>query len=61
MCRDILVLKRSKFVFCYCNGYGDFIVSDYPRRRRANARSRDKAKEHRYVRRILKHRICKEM
>jgi hypothetical protein len=60
MKRDILILKRIKDISYCCPGHDDWPVEKYASALSRRARSRDKAKEHRYVRRILNARVRKE-
>lgn len=57
MKREIKDLKR---IYQCCPGHDDWPCDTYKSRRSKKARSRDKAKEHRYVRRIKRLQLNKE-
>ena len=59
MKREILTMKR--YVSDCCPGHDKFPNDTYRNRRSIHARARDKAKEHRYVRRILKHMLQQDI
>ena len=53
MRREIKEVKLERNVSGCCPGHDDYPVETYKNRRSKKARSRDKKKEHRYVRRVL--------
>lgn len=53
MKREILTIKRKKMINGCCPGHDDWPSEAYKSNRSKKARSRDKKKEHRFVRRVL--------
>ena len=58
--RELKTLKRLRHINGCCPGHDDFPSDTYRNRRSKKARSRDKAKEHRYVRRTRKQHLIEE-
>lgn len=54
MKREILTFRRMKHVSGCCPGHDDYPTEKYRNNRSTRARSRDKKKEHRHARRVIK-------
>lgn len=57
MKREILKLKLGCMIGGCCPGHDVWPTETYKNRRSEKARSRDKGREHRYVRRVMKQRL----
>jgi hypothetical protein len=54
MRREICLVKKLRDVSGCCPGHDDWPHETYKSKRSKRARARDKAREHRYVRHVLK-------